>query len=155
MLSECSAAMLLLKLSCSPHSTPATNFFHHQLQQQQQQQKSSAPYKDLPSPAGSIASSSSGHASLCRSATPPSPPLSSSHTDEGIVRDFSGAARKRVSPATVARVSQVGFCHSFHFPSDHLPVHVSWLLLLLCQRSCHRSSRESGASKKVCCRRRR
>lgn len=72
-LSECSAAMLLMKLSCSPHSP----FLNGQLQSPQQ-----SPYADLPSPAGS----SSG-ASSFRSATP-SPPLSTSNTDEGIVKDL-------------------------------------------------------------------
>lgn len=75
-LTECSAAMLLMKLSCSPHASAAFP----------------ASYSDLPSP--SAASSSSGAESssdsggVMRSATP-SPPLSSSHTDEGIVKDLS------------------------------------------------------------------
>lgn len=67
-LSECSAAMLLMKLSCSPHS-PKMQFSG-----------------SLPSPSGDEMSSSG--ASSFRSSTP-SPPLSSSMTDEGIVKDLS------------------------------------------------------------------
>lgn len=81
-LSECSAAMLLMKLSCSPHAAA----LHHSL----------PAYSDLPSPAGSHDSrdtangSSSGYG---RSATP-SPPLSSSTTDEGIVKDLNSKLKK-------------------------------------------------------------
>jgi hypothetical protein len=74
-LSECSAAMLLMKLSCSPHSP-----FSPQM----------AKIADLPSPLGS----SSG-ASSFRSLTP-SPPLSSSNTDEGIVKDIKKQVRTKM-----------------------------------------------------------
>ncbi|TRY72767.1 hypothetical protein TCAL_00186 [Tigriopus californicus] len=67
-LSECSAAMLLMKLSCSPHSP---RYFQG----------------DLPSPLGVDDVLSSSGASSFRSLTP-SPPLSSSVTDEGIVKDI-------------------------------------------------------------------
>jgi hypothetical protein len=88
-LSECSAAMLLMKLSCSPHSPG-----FQQLTQQPASLAQSAPgttlpiFMDLPSPA-----SSSG-ASSFRSPTP-SPPLSSSVTDEGIVKDLSVGSQHR------------------------------------------------------------
>ena len=83
-MTECSAAMLLMKLSCSP-----------QYSSQYHQYGTSLPifdsygkpiYPNLPSPVDSSGASS------FRSATP-SPPLSSSTgtTDEGIVRDISSS----------------------------------------------------------------
>ncbi len=72
-LSECSAAMLLMKLSCSPAAAafPPPPF-----------------YADLPSPSGSDngGGSSSGMSSAAFRSATPSPPLSSSTatTDEGI-----------------------------------------------------------------------
>lgn len=78
-MTECSAAMLLMKLSCSPHNNP----FH----------ASSLPsYPSLPSPVDSSGASS------FRSGTP-SPPLSSSTgtstADEGIVKDLYEQRRRR------------------------------------------------------------
>ena len=73
-MTECSAAMLLMKLSCSPAS--AGNFMP----------STSAPNFTNPDRPPSVDSSSG--ASSFRSGTP-SPPLSSSATtDEGIVKDF-------------------------------------------------------------------
>lgn len=78
-LSECSAAMLLMKLSCSPHSP---NLLAQSAPAAAHQMISQPIFMDLPSP-----TSSSG-ASSFRSPTP-SPPLSTSTTDEGIVKDLS------------------------------------------------------------------
>lgn len=79
-MTECSAAMLLMKLSCSPHSTQ----FATSLPTFDQFGRPNFP--NLPSPVESSGSSS------FRSATP-SPPLSSSTgtsstADEGIVKDL-------------------------------------------------------------------
>ena len=76
-MTECSAAMLLMKLSCSPASAAAGlgSFM-----------PSSAPQFTNPDRPPSVDSSSG--ASSFRSSTP-SPPLSSSATtDEGIIKDF-------------------------------------------------------------------
>ena len=77
-MTECSAAMLLMKLSCSPASAAAGlgNFMP----------STSAPNYTNPDRPPSVDSSSG--ASSFRSSTP-SPPLSSSATtDEGIIKDF-------------------------------------------------------------------
>ena len=77
-MTECSAAMLLMKLSCSPASAAAGlgSFMP----------SSSAPQFTNPDRPPSVDSSSG--ASSFRSSTP-SPPLSSSATtDEGIIKDF-------------------------------------------------------------------
>ena len=75
-MTECSAAMLLMKLSCSPASAGLGNFMP----------ASTAPNYTNPDRPPSVDSSSG--ASSFRSSTP-SPPLSSSATtDEGIVKDF-------------------------------------------------------------------
>jgi len=91
-MSECSAAMLLMKLSCSPHQT---QYHSSMVAHSHHQYGSSLPifdslgkpmlYGNLPSPVDSSGASS------FRSATP-SPPLSSSTgtsmADEGIVKDI-------------------------------------------------------------------
>ena len=87
-MTECSAAMLLMKLSCSPHSTQ----FATSLPTFDQFGRPNFPI-NLPSPVESSGSSS------FRSATP-SPPLSSSTgtsstADEGIVKDFFEMSRSR------------------------------------------------------------
>ena len=76
-MTECSAAMLLMKLSCSPASAAGLGVF---------MPSSSAPHFTNPDRPPSVDSSSG--ASSFRSSTP-SPPLSSSATtDEGIIKDF-------------------------------------------------------------------
>eukprot|EP00095_Tigriopus_kingsejongensis_P006543 maker-scaffold515_size150689-snap-gene-0.29 protein:Tk06543 transcript:maker-scaffold515_size150689-snap-gene-0.29-mRNA-1 annotation:"zinc finger protein 704-like" len=97
-LSECSAAMLLMKLSCSPHSPRNLP-------------------SDLPSPlgAGDDAMSSSG-ASSFRSSTP-SPPLSSSVTDEGIVKDI------RLKPMIIYQCTFPG-CREQRITVDSIEAHV-------------------------------
>ena len=87
-MTECSAAMLLMKLSCSPHSTQ----FATSLPTFDQFGRPNFPI-NLPSPVESSGSSS------FRSATP-SPPLSSSTgtsstADEGIVKDLFEISRSR------------------------------------------------------------
>ena len=87
-MTECSAAMLLMKLSCSPHSNPLAMSFisgtgHN---------GSLPSYPNMPSPVDSSGASS------FRSATP-SPPLSSSTgtstADEGIVKDLFSSEQMR------------------------------------------------------------
>ena len=76
-MTECSAAMLLMKLSCSPASAGQMGNF---------MPSTSAPHFTNPDRPPSVDSSSG--ASSFRSSTP-SPPLSSSATtDEGIIKDF-------------------------------------------------------------------
>jgi len=86
-MTECSAAMLLMKLSCSPHSNPAMSFITGH------SGSGSLPsYPNMPSPVDSSGASS------FRSATP-SPPLSSSTgtstADEGIVKDLFSSEQMR------------------------------------------------------------
>ena len=91
-MTECSAAMLLMKLSCSPHSTQFPG--HHTGTLLPTFDQFGRPnFPNLPSPVESSGSSS------FRSATP-SPPLSSSTgtsstADEGIVKDFIEGGRSR------------------------------------------------------------
>jgi len=85
-MTECSAAMLLMKLSCSPHSNPAMHAALLLSQCGTAGYNGSLPsYPNMPSPVDSSGASS------FRSATP-SPPLSSSTgtstADEGIVKDL-------------------------------------------------------------------
>ena len=76
-MTECSAAMLLMKLSCSPASAGQMGNF---------MPSTAAPHFTNPDRPPSVDSSSG--ASSFRSSTP-SPPLSSSATtDEGIIKDF-------------------------------------------------------------------
>ena len=108
-MSECSAAMLLMKLSCSPHQT---QYHSSMVAHSHHQYGSSLPifdslgkpmlYGNLPSPVDSSGASS------FRSATP-SPPLSSSTgtsmADEGIVKDIftSEQTRSRSNSKPVSR----------------------------------------------------
>ena len=87
-MTECSAAMLLMKLSCSPHSNPLAMSFISGTGH-----SGSLPsYPNMPSPVDSSGASS------FRSATP-SPPLSSSTgtstADEGIVKDLFSSEQMR------------------------------------------------------------
>ena len=95
-MTECSAAMLLMKLSCSPGSNPAmaaamllTNFENSGINGHSGSLPS---YPNMPSPVDSSGASS------FRSATP-SPPLSSSTgtstADEGIVKDLFSSEQMR------------------------------------------------------------
>ena len=95
-LSECSAAMLLMKLSCSPHSPNLFSPSSSASASAAATTASTPTKKELPTP--SLGSSSG--ASSFRSATP-SPPLSASATDEGIVKDMSTKrTRKMVSKSS-------------------------------------------------------
>lgn len=97
-MTECSAAMLLMKLSCSPHSNPAMTAAMLLSQCGTNGHSGSLPsYPNMPSPVDSSGASS------FRSATP-SPPLSSSTgtstADEGIVKDLFSTDQMRSSRST-------------------------------------------------------
>ena len=105
-MTECSAAMLLMKLSCSPASAAAGlgSFMP----------SSSAPQFTNPDRPPSVDSSSG--ASSFRSSTP-SPPLSSSATtDEGIIKDF---------PMEHA-VSEHKLGDLYSFELFHICLHLKW-----------------------------
>lgn len=98
-MTECSAAMLLMKLSCSPLQQ------NMPIHSQTMQYGSSVPEKQLPSPVDSSGASS------FRSATP-SPPLSSSTgtstADEGIVKDFVDSVHHHRQPRVVYQCTYPG-----------------------------------------------
>ena len=97
-MTECSAAMLLMKLSCSPHSNPALLSSAMLLSQSGTAGHSGSFAGSLPSYPNMPSPVDSSGASSFRSATP-SPPLSSSTgtstADEGIVKDLFSSEQMR------------------------------------------------------------
>merc|ERR1719188_2726880 len=100
-----------MKLSCSPHSP---NLFSPS-------SSSSAPpsKKDLQASPSGLSGSSSG-ASSFRSATP-SPPLSASATDEGIVKDMQ---QKRATRKMIMYQCTYPGCHEQRLSVDAMESHV-------------------------------